>query len=75
MHQYVKFPCLQVFKYDVGLEKHKLFVSNLSFHTTEDTLHKAFSKHGPLKGVRVVTNRKGQSKVNIMHQTLPQPFT
>lgn len=57
-----KQPNFKVFKYDVGLEKHKLFVSNISFHTTEDTLKREFSKHGSLKGIRVVTNRRGQSK-------------
>ncbi|XP_039268549.2 spliceosome associated factor 3, U4/U6 recycling protein-like isoform X1 [Styela clava] len=57
-----KHPNFKIFRYEVGLEKHKLFISNLSFKTTEETLREEFGKHGTLKALRIVTNRSGQSK-------------
>lgn len=50
------------FKFKTGLEKNKIFVSNMSFDTKEDTLRDIFSKYGDLKEVRLVTYRNGHSK-------------
>jgi len=57
-----KNPDFKVFKYQTGLEKHKLFVSNLSEDTTEEDLTEAFEQHGSLKSARLVTTRAGKSK-------------
>ena len=41
----------------------KLYVGNLAWITTEDTLKTAFSAFGPLKSVRIIMDREtGQSK-------------
>nr|CAB3265871.1 squamous cell carcinoma antigen recognized by T-cells 3 [Phallusia mammillata] len=57
-----KNPDFKVFKYDTGMERHKLFVSGLSFTTTEDELRQIFSQHGKLKSLRIVTTRSGKPK-------------
>jgi RNA recognition motif-containing protein len=41
----------------------RLYVGNLSFHTTEDTLRTAFAQHGEVDEVKVVTDREtGRSR-------------
>jgi RNA recognition motif-containing protein len=43
--------------------KNKLFVGNLSWETTEDSLRDAFSKAGTVDEVRIITHRdSGRSK-------------
>ena len=54
----------QAFKYETRMERHKLFVSGLSFDTTQDKLEELFSVHGKLRSVRLVTMRNGRSKVS-----------
>jgi len=44
------------------LERHKLFVSELSTETTRDTLKQIFAKFGEIKDVRIVTYKNGNSK-------------
>jgi RNA recognition motif-containing protein len=34
-----------------------LYVGNLSFHTTEDTLHTLFSEHGEVERANLITDR------------------
>jgi cold-inducible RNA-binding protein len=36
----------------------KLYVGNLSYTTTQDTLHEAFSSHGSVDEVAVITDRE-----------------
>jgi RNA recognition motif-containing protein len=36
----------------------KLYVGNMSFDTTEDDLRTAFSAHGPVQSVHMVTDRE-----------------
>ncbi|XP_075245428.1 spliceosome associated factor 3, U4/U6 recycling protein-like isoform X2 [Convolutriloba macropyga] len=48
--------------YTTGLERHKLFVSELSTETSRETLKEMFSKYGELKDVRIVTYKNGNSK-------------
>jgi RNA recognition motif-containing protein len=50
------------FKYNSGLEKNKLFVSNLPFETTKEQLEEVFKPFGALKEVRIVTFKSGKSK-------------
>ncbi|PIK44442.1 hypothetical protein BSL78_18719 [Apostichopus japonicus] len=50
------------FKYEMKLEKNKLFVSNLPRSATKEELEKLFSQHGTLKEVRMVTYRSGMPK-------------
>jgi RNA recognition motif-containing protein len=50
------------FKYNNGLEKNKLFVSNLPFATTKNELEEIFKPFGDLKEVRIVTFKSGKSK-------------
>ncbi|CAK8690689.1 unnamed protein product [Clavelina lepadiformis] len=57
-----KQPDFKVFKYETGMERHKLFVSGLSFKTSEEKVREVFSAHGLLKTVRIVTARNGKSK-------------
>ena len=41
----------------------KIFVGNLSFQTTESELNDAFSQHGPVEEVAIITDREtGRSK-------------
>src|ERR1044072_4483766 len=41
----------------------KIFVGNLSFQTTENDLNDAFSQHGPVEAVAIITDREtGRSK-------------
>ncbi len=41
----------------------RLYVGNLSFHTTEDTLHQTFGQFGEVVEVKVVTDREtGRSR-------------
>jgi cold-inducible RNA-binding protein len=41
----------------------KLFVGNLSFHTTEGDISAAFEQFGPLESVKIITDRDtGRSK-------------
>jgi RNA recognition motif-containing protein len=41
----------------------KIFVGNLSFQTTEAELNDAFSQHGPVEAVAIITDREtGRSK-------------
>jgi RNA recognition motif-containing protein len=50
------------FQFDSKMEKHKLFVSNLSLDATSDDLHNLFSKYGVIRDIRIVTYRNGHSK-------------
>lgn len=34
-----------------------MYVSNISFHTTEETLVEMFSKFGAVKGVKIITDK------------------
>ncbi|MCA9257755.1 MAG: RNA-binding protein [Planctomycetales bacterium] len=36
----------------------KLYVGNLSYNTTQDTLHEQFSAHGQVEEVAVITDRE-----------------
>lgn len=49
-------------KFNVCLEKNKLFVKNLLPAVTKEMLSEVFSKHGNLKEVRIVTFRNGHPK-------------
>ena len=41
----------------------KIFVGNLSFQTTETDLNNAFTQHGPVEAVAIITDREtGRSK-------------
>lgn len=41
----------------------RLFVGNLSFHTTEDSLRSAFSEHGEVVDAKIITDREtGRSR-------------
>jgi RNA recognition motif-containing protein len=41
----------------------KIFVGNLSFQTTESDLNDAFTQHGPVEAVAIITDREtGRSK-------------
>lgn len=39
------------------MEEHRLFVGNLSFDATEEELRNAFSRHGEVSRVNLVTDR------------------
>src|SRR5688572_14979847 len=41
-----------------GVRSMKLYVGNLSYTTTQDTLHEAFSAHGSVDEVAVITDRE-----------------
>jgi RNA recognition motif-containing protein len=40
------------------MSQSKLYVGNLSFQTTEDEIHQAFSDHGTVSSVNVITDRE-----------------
>ncbi|CAG2110732.1 unnamed protein product, partial [Medioppia subpectinata] len=50
------------FSFSTSIEKHKIFVKNISPEVTVETLNQVFSKYGSLKDVRLVTYRNGHSK-------------
>ncbi|XP_054168370.1 squamous cell carcinoma antigen recognized by T-cells 3-like [Oppia nitens] len=50
------------FSFSSSVEKHKIYVKNLSFDTKIEDLRKVFEKYGSLKDVRLVTYRNGHSK-------------
>jgi RNA recognition motif-containing protein len=50
------------FNFSNSLEKHKIFVKNLSPDIKEEELKKIFEKYGSVKEVRIVTYRNGYSK-------------
>ncbi|KAI0983671.1 hypothetical protein GJ496_002048 [Pomphorhynchus laevis] len=50
------------FKYPIGMERCKLFISNLSKSVTSEELSNIFKEYGKLKDVRVVTYKNGNSK-------------
>eukprot|EP01041_Mallomonas_annulata_P002575 gene2575-5026_t len=41
----------------MSVEKHDVFVGNLSYTTTEEQLREIFSPVGPIAGIRIVTDR------------------
>ncbi|ESN97659.1 hypothetical protein HELRODRAFT_177713 [Helobdella robusta] len=49
-------------EFSTSLEKNKLFIKNLSFETTKETLVALFEPIGQLKDVRLVTYHNGNSK-------------
>ena len=51
-----------VFKYETGLEKNKLFVSNLDLAVSRAELTEVFSKFGRIKEVRIPMKRNGEAK-------------
>ncbi|XP_014219873.1 squamous cell carcinoma antigen recognized by T-cells 3 [Copidosoma floridanum] len=51
-----------VFKYNIALEKNKIFVRGLPQSVTKEDLIEIFKVHGELKDVRIVTYRNGNSK-------------
>ncbi|KAJ8017470.1 Squamous cell carcinoma antigen recognized by T-cells 3 [Holothuria leucospilota] len=55
-------PATKDFKYEMKMEKNKLFVSNLPRSATKEELKKLFGQYGQLKEVRVVTYRSGVPK-------------
>lgn len=50
------------FKFNIGLEKNKLFVKGLSLSMNESEVRAAFEPHGKIKAIRLVTLRNGISK-------------
>uniref|UniRef100_UPI00358F5774 squamous cell carcinoma antigen recognized by T-cells 3-like n=1 Tax=Myxine glutinosa TaxID=7769 RepID=UPI00358F5774 len=50
------------FKYNLGIEPDKVFISGLPFALTESELLKLCSKHCEVSNTRIVTNRAGKSK-------------
>uniref|UniRef100_A0A8C4WR61 Spliceosome associated factor 3, U4/U6 recycling protein n=1 Tax=Eptatretus burgeri TaxID=7764 RepID=A0A8C4WR61_EPTBU len=50
------------FKYNLGMEPDKVFISGLPFSLTESELHKLCTKHSEVSKTRIVTNRAGKSK-------------
>ncbi|KAF7687606.1 squamous cell carcinoma antigen recognized by T-cells 3 [Silurus meridionalis] len=57
-----KNPDFKVFKYNTSMEKHKIFISGLPFSCTAEKLEELCKEHGPVKAVRLVTNRSGKPK-------------
>ncbi|XP_062873826.1 squamous cell carcinoma antigen recognized by T-cells 3 [Trichomycterus rosablanca] len=57
-----KNPDFKVFKYNMSMEKHKIFISGLPFSCTAEKLEELFKDHGTIKAVRLVTNRSGKPK-------------
>ena len=57
------FWCCKVFKYNTSLEKHKIFISGLSYACTQQQLEELSKPHGTIKAIRLVTNRSGKPKV------------
>lgn len=49
-------------RFNVGLEKNKLFVKGLPLEMNKEGVEKVFEKYGILKEVRLVTYRNGHSK-------------
>lgn len=58
---------LQVFRYSTTLEKHKLFISGLPFSCTKEELEEVCKAHGNVKDIRLVTNRAGKPKVQMLN--------
>ncbi|KAL2092793.1 hypothetical protein ACEWY4_012591 [Coilia grayii] len=52
----------KAFKYSSSLEKHKIFISGLSYSCTQQELEELCKPHGTIKAVRLVTNRSGKPK-------------
>ncbi|KAK0398300.1 hypothetical protein QR680_002520 [Steinernema hermaphroditum] len=50
------------FRYSVGLEKNKLYVSNVHFDCSEEKLREVFGAFGSVKAVRIVTHKSGRPK-------------
>uniref|UniRef100_A0A1I7ZQ97 RRM domain-containing protein n=1 Tax=Steinernema glaseri TaxID=37863 RepID=A0A1I7ZQ97_9BILA len=50
------------FRYSVGLEKNKLFVSNVHFDCSEEKLKEVFAAFGEVTAVRIVTHKSGRPK-------------
>ena len=50
------------FQYQTGLEKNKLFISNLDNDVTRAELIECFSKYGKVREARIPVKRNGQAK-------------
>ncbi|XP_020498921.2 squamous cell carcinoma antigen recognized by T-cells 3 [Labrus bergylta] len=57
-----KNPDFKVFKYNITLEKQKIFISGLPFSCTKEQLEEVCKSHGVIKEVRLVTYRSGKPK-------------
>uniref|UniRef100_A0A8C5ECN2 Spliceosome associated factor 3, U4/U6 recycling protein n=1 Tax=Gouania willdenowi TaxID=441366 RepID=A0A8C5ECN2_GOUWI len=57
-----KNPDFKVFKYNMSMEKQKIFISGLPFSYTKEQLEQLCKSHGTVKDVRLVTYRSGKSK-------------
>ncbi|XP_029295077.1 spliceosome associated factor 3, U4/U6 recycling protein [Cottoperca gobio] len=57
-----KNPDFKVFKYQISLEKQKLFISGLPFSCTKEQLEEICKSHGTIKEIRLVTYRSGKPK-------------
>ncbi|KAF4532467.1 hypothetical protein B566_EDAN003042 [Ephemera danica] len=52
----------KVFKYNMGMEKNKLFVRGLPMSMSQEQVRELFATYGALRDVRLVTYRNGHSK-------------
>ena len=52
----------QKFNFSASLEKHKVFIKNISPEMTTEDLRQLFEKYGTIKDIRLVTYRNGHSK-------------
>ncbi|VDN55403.1 unnamed protein product [Dracunculus medinensis] len=50
------------FRYPTGLEKNKVFVSNVHYEATQEQIKQCFSKFGPILDVRIVVHKSGKPK-------------
>ncbi|XP_035514412.1 squamous cell carcinoma antigen recognized by T-cells 3 [Morone saxatilis] len=57
-----KNPDFKVFKYEIAMEKQKIFISGLPFSCTKEQLEELCKSHGTIKEVRLVTYRSGKPK-------------
>ncbi|XP_012719003.2 squamous cell carcinoma antigen recognized by T-cells 3 [Fundulus heteroclitus] len=57
-----KNPEFKVFKYNIAMEKHKIFISGLPFSCTKEQLEEICKDHGTIREVRLVTYRSGKPK-------------
>ncbi|VDM95406.1 unnamed protein product [Thelazia callipaeda] len=50
------------FRYNIGLEKNKVFVNNIHYDASEDQLKEIFKVFGTIRDIRIVTHKSGKSK-------------